>query len=765
MTLRNRSRSPRAQLALGGLLSLGLPLCAQSAPQAAAQAVPSHGAPPVAVWRASHGLSALDGALWAQGPDYRARFDARGLEFTPAFGKRAPKSYPTRFELLAWQRAEGPQQLAQPDEPAIEGQTAVYERGAGVEEHYEARRDGLEQSFEFAAPPAGSGDLVVRLAVHSELGRAGDARGLALEAPGLGALTIGAVTGIDASGARAAGALRWSGAELELVLPAAFVDSAHYPLLLDPLLGVEFEVDSDPTNLYDDVSPAIAHDTTTGSYLIVWTRAFSISDMDIRGQRVSDAGALLGSLIGIEAGTTISPLATSPAVGNCNLTNAWLVAWESSASIFSTRDLIGRSVFASSGTVSTGTVTIAASAANDDDPAIGGEAQTVDDEVLVTWSESGAGIRARQVTVPSASNPFLTGLELDVSDATTTSWEDVQPAISKGTGYGGNFVIAWQRYFGLAATPYYDVRYALVDRNATLLVGTSALTSSTTTSETNIAVAGDGVKFAVVYEQEAVSGGNPGIYGNRIAYLGGASAPHGPQVTIADSVFPESDPDIVDTQDSMVLAYIGTNILSSNSPIVVQALDPIDLAPCGASVAFSDSVLDYDFPALSSAAESTTNADGDVLAVVQGRDTSSSGGEIWAQRYAPIVGLNTEITGSCGGRTEMGCQLSTETEVKTHVVEAPVGLPSWVIVSPQPLDMPFGACTLWADPFHGWIQSSGVTDALGEAHLSIAISPTPGLAGLQFHAQHVLQGVGGPVSFTSGGPSFYLSTSVLATFE
>ncbi|TAJ21533.1 MAG: hypothetical protein EPO68_04535 [Planctomycetota bacterium] len=717
------------------------------------------------VWRSAHGVAAVDGKLWANGPDYRVELDARGIEYAAAFGERAPTTQTARFDLVGFGRAGGPLVAGAPDVPDLSSGSAVYERGAGVQEIYATRRDGIEQSFVFAQPLAGDGDLVVRIAVTSSLARAGAADGLALEAPGLGAIAIGAVTGIDARGERVAGSLRWVGDELELALPAAFVDAAAYPLVLDPLIGTEFEVDSDAANSFDDVAPAIAHDWSAGNYLIVWARVFGLGDSDIRGQRVADNGALVGGLLAIEVGGTVSPSAQSPTVGNVNLTNMYLVAWESSSGFLAQSDIVCRSVNPATGALSANTLTVGASATYDIDPAIGGEVQLSDDDAIVVWAEFDAGIRARQVSVPAGGNPVLVGLELDVSDTVGFSYDDFEPAISKGTGYGGNFLIAWERHFAGATTPYYDLRYAVIDRNANLLVTTKSVTVSSGTDERNVAVAGDGVKFAIVYDQEPVGGGNVGIYGNRVTYISGASAPISSQITIVDSPFAESDPDVSNTGDTITLAYVGTNILSSNSPIVVQALDQVDLQPCGGSAGFSDSALDYASPVISSAAESIFNADGGTLVAFYAEDTSTSPGEIWAQRYDPVVGLNVEIIGCGGGRTEVGCALASESEAKIHVTEGIVGAPAWLILSAQPLDMPIGPCVLWADPFSGWIQSAGVVNSLGEVHTTLALAPSPGLVGVQFHAQHVSQAAGGPVTFTSGGPAYHISTAVLATFE
>jgi hypothetical protein len=747
--------------------ALALSLLLSALPLTSTAQTASSAAPPIAVWRDAHGLSAVDGALWAGGPDWRARIDAAGIEFTPAFGQRAPRTYPLRLALQSVARERGAELALAAGEPQWIDGKAVFQRTATVQEVYEARREGLEQSLVFAEPLVGGGDLVVRYAYASELDPALDGAGLALEAQGLGAITIGAVTGIDASGAQVAGSMQLAGDVLELRLPAAFVDGARYPLVLDPLIGTDFELDSDPTDLYDDVSPAIAHNSDADSYLVVWTRAFAITDMDIRGQRVSEAGTLSGSLLFIETGAT-SAMATSPAVGNCRFAGAYLVAWESAAGLFSDRDLVCRSVNAITGALSANTVTLAATTANEDNPAIGGEASLIDDEVLVVYSVAGSGIRGRQVNVSASGNPFAVGLQIDISDATTTSWEDMNPAISKGGGYGNTWLVAWERYFSTAATPYYDVRYLLVDRNLTLLTPITALTASTATSETHIGVDGDGAKFAVVYEQELAAGGDTNVYAHHVVNgaLFGAGLVDSAAIPVATSVFNESDPDVVYTGLSFVCAWIGTSILSSNSPIVMQSLDVVDLSPCGSAVSFSSATLDYDFPVLSSSAGSTLNVFGNVLCVVQGRDTSSSPGVILAQLYQPMVGVNTELGGGCGGgRAELGCILSTRTSLTSHVVEASPGMPAWLILSPDLISLTVNGCSLWADPFHGFIFSGGTTDSFGEAHHTLTYTASPGLVGLSFYEQWALQKAGAPWTFGSGGPTFTLSNTIIATFE
>jgi hypothetical protein len=94
------------------------------------------------------------------------------------------------------------------DLPRVEiaGRTAVLARSATIRERYEARAEGLEQSFEFLAAPGGRGDLIVRGRISTELGAERCADGsLRFGLPGVGGVSVGTVTGIDALGRKRRG--------------------------------------------------------------------------------------------------------------------------------------------------------------------------------------------------------------------------------------------------------------------------------------------------------------------------------------------------------------------------------------------------------------------------------------------------------------------------------------------------------------------------------------------------------------------------------
>ena len=175
--------------AISSWAAFGLPFLLTMLP---AQAPPTQAPPqPHALGlRTACGLHELDGTLWGVGPDYKAAFRDGGVEFTPALGKRAPRNLPLSLRLAAMGRSGALGNVA-PVAPTAHDLQVRYDRGSFVE-RYDVSARGIAQSFVFGTAPAGSGDLVVRLDLTTELPLvAQDADGLRFALPDLGGVTIG----------------------------------------------------------------------------------------------------------------------------------------------------------------------------------------------------------------------------------------------------------------------------------------------------------------------------------------------------------------------------------------------------------------------------------------------------------------------------------------------------------------------------------------------------------------------------------------------
>ena len=157
----------------------------------------------VPVFRRSHGVYEGGERARGGGADYKVEFERGRLLFTPALGRGAPRNMPLSFTLESIRRGGNPLYRTESDadrlEPWTEANSIHCRRGPGVVENYEVLPEGVEQSFTFEEALPGTGDLVVRGRLETELvtpfrGETGG--GLRFEAPGLGAVTYGAVTGI-----------------------------------------------------------------------------------------------------------------------------------------------------------------------------------------------------------------------------------------------------------------------------------------------------------------------------------------------------------------------------------------------------------------------------------------------------------------------------------------------------------------------------------------------------------------------------------------
>lgn len=441
------------------------------------------------------------------GADYRAVFTAGSLEFTPAFGDATPMSLPLHLTLRSMQR--GAHQVTFADAPVatVTGTRITFAREANVVERFDVRPEGVEHSFVFATPPAGSGDLVVRCAVRSTLEAGTEADGtVRFVREGLGGITVGHVTGIDAEGRRAAGALHLRGDALEYVLPAAFVETAVYPLVLDPLIGAQFVLGA-----ADDLESDVAYDPGSNTHLAVWKRRYATTDHDILGQRLDAAGAPLGGTLLLETASTI--VASRPCVAAVRLRSAFAVVWQQGSGPFGPFDIRARSVDGVAGAVS-GAVSVVATAEDEFAPCISGDVSTVDDDVLVAW-QTPTGIHAMQLTVPASLVPTPSSIV-----ALTASPFVQKPAFSKSGGTIGQHLIVWEEESLIGDT---QIRGRVVTRNLTLLTGVTSFTS-TSRHKANPRCDGDGTTFLIVYERAESTAGRSDVYARRIGYAAGATS-------------------------------------------------------------------------------------------------------------------------------------------------------------------------------------------------------------------------------------------------
>lgn len=245
-----------------------------------------------ALMRRVHFAFRKSGAAWVGGDStFEARVDRHALRFTPTdsvHGTAAPLQVRTASVSREAKPALAPQ-------PTLGKDGALEVARAAVTERLENNEHGLEQSWRFAARPAGTGDLVVRLAVSGEPYAGTTAGGIhfADAKSGLG-VRYGHATWVDANGKRTAVKVGYAQGSIALRVPAGLVDASAYPAVLDPTVSPEFGMDT-PVEIAapnDQTTPAVSFNGT--NYLVAWAdRRPGTLLWYIFATRVSQTGAVL----------------------------------------------------------------------------------------------------------------------------------------------------------------------------------------------------------------------------------------------------------------------------------------------------------------------------------------------------------------------------------------------------------------------------------------------------------------------------------------
>lgn len=456
---------------LSPLLALSLPAQAPGEPLARSPQLP-----PVAANDVTRGAGLQpDGAdrLFGGGTDYAVWLSAEGVRFVPALGRGAEVARHVALRPLEVRRG---QHVVARDFDAVPQRTglrAEYHHTSSATERYDVGADAVELSWRFERRPAGSGDLVVRyrLDTNLPLAEGGDEDALRFVQPDLGGVTIGTVTGIDARGGRAAGGMAYTNGVLELSLPASFVDTATYPIVLDPTIGPAFTVSSS----FDDFEADVAYDATSQRYLVVWLRTLAANLVLPRGRLLEATGAPLGGTILL--GST--GVCGRPRVANHDQGDRFGVVFAEQAGLFHGIQL--RVVGASTGAISHSTV-IASSTGVDlfRDPDVGGDVAGVGGTAFVVVYEDEIlnAIRARRVLFDPLDNllaPSAASVWTDGTGPIASVYS--QPAVSRQAGSDGTLLVVARRLSGIG--PSYSVQLKRIAIDDLGDLGAASLGSTT----------------------------------------------------------------------------------------------------------------------------------------------------------------------------------------------------------------------------------------------------------------------------------------------
>jgi hypothetical protein len=600
-----------------------------------------------AVTRA-YGITPTAAGLHAGGPGYSATFDAQGVVFMPMLGSSAPRTLAVRWHLAAVRR--GDQSLFEagvdPDVAPVQvGQSVQYRHSAGLVEAYDVRQDGIEQTFRLAQRPAGTGDLVVELALDSDLPLV-SARtdGLRFELAGLGGVTFGAVTGVDANLATTTGTVHVVEDRIRLTLPAAFVDHAAYPLVLDPLVGGYLTVGNG--NGADDL-PSAAFDEGTGRYLVVWTSALSSTTAEIRAQYVSANGSIFGPMFIVA--TDANP-GTRPGIANVNTTDRYLVAWCTTVTgvPFATGSVKVRSIQAGSMTMS---AVLTRSHANSltSHVSIGGDGRLgafgAAQRAMVVYREQTLfgnenKVHMWCVHVPSTGNP-TTFQNQEI--ASTTVHVD-QPAVSRHCGANGNWLVAYARSgSGIGTTPD-QIRARMVDTDGVLCGTTAVVDTFAIGVQTPCVATVDGEQFLVAWVRGASPNGGD-VFTRRLRWTGQCSAGAWILATTADptpTTAQEAAPSLDFAAGKFVLAWAERDALGINQRVMARSLALDGQASGATHLMLTPPFTPRGSPVVAAKASASAGTDDEALLVW---DEDVIRGQLFE---AQGTGLVTSLGGACG---------------------------------------------------------------------------------------------------------------------
>lgn len=436
--------------------------------------------------------SALDGfaAVSDQGPEvlavgrrWRARFDERSLEYRPALGKAAPRCYPLRIELQSVHRDGSEVDFAKrPVERRVDRESLRIDFARpGLVERYEARPEGLAQSLVFEARPAGSGDLVARFAVATDLALTGSTeQSVSWRARGLGGVELAGVLGLDALKRTVRGSVKPTASGYELRLPGWFVDAATYPLVLDPLLGPV----SEGLAGYDVDFPDAAYEPFADAWALGWTMYSGGGASDAVGAlfRASDNAQVMAFVINQSGDEEAVRVTSIQGMG------VFVFAWHNlppggNALRIATMTLEPTQPAASQVYV----------IGNGHTPQLSGEATPYDDDCLVVWEDDQAGVVGASLQV----NPDLT-MAMTQPIVIGGGPDATEIAISKQGGDVGMHVVTWiDRPPGMPGW----LRAQVVDHDMNPM-GPGAWLQNVPLDAGYPAVDGDGFHFFAAWEQQ-----------------------------------------------------------------------------------------------------------------------------------------------------------------------------------------------------------------------------------------------------------------------
>ncbi|MBX3463979.1 MAG: hypothetical protein KF830_12475 [Planctomycetes bacterium] len=701
----------------------------------------------------------------AIGPDWEAEFDHSGARFLPVLGSLSPVLMDLRLRAATVRQGDVELALAEDVPPAVRGPQVCYQRAHGVVERFTARREGLEHSLLLTRAIGGTGDLVVRIELAGEAAPHGKptAAGTHLFAAGHGGVSYGALTAIDARGERVAGGVRLVPGGLEWTVPGRFADAAAWPILLDPLVGTNFQITTPISGPFAqphefDLAADVAFDVSNDNYLVVWQRNYSSGGTaavsSIRALRRSATGAAIGSVLAV----SVVDSSRSPCVAGVNRANRFAIAWIQD--FFGTTQVRVRTVAAADGAMSSTLFVNGQTQGDIRSCDIAGESSaspSVDAQAWVVWNSVSQGLRGARIAVPAASNSVSIAGTFTVLPPAPNLLFAVISRAPTGLGHLG---ITWMVNSGLGVGPSL-VRAAVIDRSGTVVQGSTTLFSTPDFAFSPPSIDGGGAtssQFVVAWETfERLLPNVVQTHVRAASLVVGAQPSAGTPVLLHSETNLNGSPTVGWRDGKAYVAHTTT----AQTRLELRGIDPLTCASCEApSIVAQPGTHLVSRPALCMDRTGGSNsASGGLLVWTQLLLGGNIGDPVhgrFLDAFSPLA-TTTNLGGGCGagGSTQVGSPPAVGNggfDVRLLQPGATALLAVLNLTPPQPVAL-CGACE--------WLPFVGTVVAPVSLPLTIVPVPipcAPSLAGTTLDAQWTVWKPGtSPCSLV---PDFALSNIV-----
>ena len=468
---------------------------------------------------------------------YRASFDADGLRFSPRRPLFAGADHHLAYRLTVVRK--GNDVVLQPGRefPVPIGEDLVrFPRGDAFAEEYLLTAAGVEQRFVFSQPITSAGDLVIEGNLTGDLQPhlSTNTGEIYFHVPGTDevAVTYGRAIVEDASGDRIAAVLELDGAHLRIVVPGDWLETAVYPVVVDPLIGSNFAVSTQAISGNQERA-AVAYGGH-GQYLVAWHGAGSGDD--VYAQVLSYTGALVSDTIDVD--TRGSNQRYPDAAGNVG-DGQYLVVWQHDGGLMGQDwDIYGRLVY-SDGSSADSSIEVYAGTYDQQFPAAA--FNTNDGEYLVVWREYDVSSRNYYIygQVVEADGS-LSGTRVEIqSSATLISYPDITFNISDT-----EYLVVWQQYSGVGIGASWDIWGRIVDEGGGGSTEAFSITAASWDQTVPAATCNvSDTEYLVVWQTYDSGTNSQDVQGARVSRTGEVRAEAG--LGIATGDLEQSAPDVV----------------------------------------------------------------------------------------------------------------------------------------------------------------------------------------------------------------------------